>query len=136
MYGMETDRWNTARLELIERWRRILQRIDARDEGGVLVLANVQDEFCEQAIEAREGAGGAVEPAAPLLKLPLAGTLAGTRCLFCRGFAATGGCLGLLNELNQAVLARRWEVARRLAEGYIERLQTIDLEELAGPHVH
>ncbi len=104
------DRWETARRDLIGRWRQIVYRIQAHDEGGVLELCNVMDEFCDEADALRAGVGDA-----------------GTRCRFCRGFAGTGGCLSLLGEVDHAVLGGHWEAARRLAEDYITRLEGMRL---------
>jgi hypothetical protein len=126
------DRWEWARGEVIRRWRAILRKVAERDEGGALALANVMDEFCEEAIAARDAAvgPGAAGSAVPT---PLGAAI---RCQFCRGFTELGGCFGLLNQFNQAVLGRRWELAQRLVEGYIERLESTDLGDLNGRRVH
>ena len=133
MIGADAGRWHKARRRLVGRWRRILERIDARDEGGVPELSNVMDEFCDEAnalrAETDQGGAAALQGAH---KAPGAAGLAGTRCLFCRGFTELGGCLGLLGEVNQAVLRGRWEAAHRLAEGYIVRLESMDLAEPEG----
>ncbi len=110
MTQAKEDRWEEARRQLIGRWRRIVDRIGAHDEAGVLELCNVMDEFCDEADALRAGVGGG-----------------GTRCQFCRGFTGTGGCLGLLGEVDHAVLGGRWEVAHRLAEDYIARLEGMRL---------
>ncbi len=104
------ERWDRARQEVIGRWRTILERIEAGDEGGVLELSNGMDEFCDEAIALKSKAASGAD--------------AGTRCLFCRGFLEMGGCLGLLGQVNQAVLSGKWEVARGLAEDYIVRLES------------
>ncbi|HEU4401635.1 MAG TPA: hypothetical protein VFT43_05970 [Candidatus Polarisedimenticolia bacterium] len=127
MNGTGDDRWDKARRQLVGRWRRILERIDAHDEGGVLELANVMDEFCDEAIVLRDAAGGKDAQPERGFRTPGAAGLAGTRCLFCRGFAELGGCLGLLGEVNEAVMKGRWEAAHHLAEGYISRLESLDL---------
>lgn len=106
------ERWDRARGQVIGRWRMILERIEACDEGGVLELSNGMDEFCDEAIALKS-------EAAP-------GADAGTRCLFCRGFLEMGGCLGLLGQVDQAVLSGKWDAARRLAEDYIVRLESIN----------
>jgi len=103
MDRVQSDRWERARTEVMHRWERIIERIQARDEGGVMALANVMDEFCEEAITDRHGEQG-------------------SRCLFCKGFTESGGCHGMLIELNRAVLAGRWADAKTLAEGYLARL--------------
>jgi hypothetical protein len=125
MSQTEGERWETARGEVIRRWRKILERVAARDEGGALALANVMDEFCEEASEERRTAEphGVAIPAAGAALLPDDPV----RCQFCRGFTEMGGCFGLLGEFNRAVLGRRWELARRLVENYLERLASADL---------
>ncbi len=134
----ETDRerWEKARLAVIDRWRQIIGRIEAQDEGGVLRLSNVMDEFCQEAITAREAlTQGEGESGDAALK---GGNAPSTevRCLFCRGFADRGDCLSMLDDFNRAVLNRRWEKAKELAEGYIGALQLMDLSHPAGPTVH
>lgn len=116
------NRWETAQEELTARWRQVLERIDARDEGGILELINAMDEYCDQAIEDRDR--GAPPPGVASMPAPETARHAG-RCLFCRGFADTGGCFGTLDRLNRAVLAGRWQAARELALEYLHRLQTV-----------
>lgn len=136
MNETDLERWEKARLAVIDRWRQIIERIEAQDEGGVLRLSNVMDEFCQEAIAAREalsqGELGAGEGA---LKGAGAASLE-VRCLFCRGFADSGGCLSMLDDFNRAVLNRRWSSAKQLAEGYIGALQQMNLSRPAGPTVH
>ena len=134
MKKSDDERWETARDEVIRRWRKILERVAARDEGGALALANVMDEFCEEASEARRRAekpdlAAPAAGAAPLLDEPV-------RCQFCRGFTEMGGCFGLLGEFNRAVLGRRWELARRLVENYLQRLESVDLSRPNERRVH
>jgi hypothetical protein len=117
------NRWEKARVELIARWRKVLERIEARDEGGTLELIDVMDEFCDQAIADR-GRGGPPRVADPQAIAPGSTEFAG-RCLFCRGFADAGGCFGIVELLNRAVLAGRWEAARTLAAEYLDRLRTV-----------
>jgi hypothetical protein len=127
------DRWELARRQMVGRWRRILEQIEARDEGRVLELSNVMDEFCDEAMTARGSAAGS--PGAALqagFKVPGPAGLKGTLCLFCRGFVEIGGCLGVLGELNRAVLGGHWGTARRLAEQYIVRLESLHLEGTAS----
>ena len=113
----QSDRWNRARVEVMHRWERIIERIRARDEAGVMALANVMDEFCDEAIADRLGESG-------------------SRCLFCQGFLETGGCHGMLIELNRAVLAGRWAEAKILAEGYLRRLGTMHFGDRVENTVH
>ena len=115
MTNGKTERWNTARAGVIDRWRRIIDRIDARDEAGVMALANVMDEFCEEALVER-------------------GQQSGSRCLFCEGFSESGGCHGVLIDLNRAVLGGRWDAARTLAEAYIARLESLDFDRPTQVH--
>lgn len=122
-------RWNLARRQLVGRWRRILERIEARDEGSVLELCNVMDEFCDEAMAQRDGAAGSAgDSPGEGFKVQGPAGLSGTRCLFCRGFLEIGGCLGMLGELNRAVLGGHWRTARRLAEQHIVRLESLHLE--------
>jgi hypothetical protein len=130
------DRWEAARLRMLERWRSIQTKIDARDAPAVLALANVMDEFCEEAVTERTRAtGDRVDPAVPLLKFPSTAAIAG-RCVFCRAFQQIGGCFGVLHTLNQAVLDHRWDEARRVAEIYYDRLLALDLGRPETPAVH
>jgi hypothetical protein len=131
------DRWDEARQGVLERWREILNRIEVRDEPRVLALVNVMDEFCEEAILSREvSAGSRRDASGPVLKIPTSGAPTGSRCLFCRGFLDIGGCFGLLDELNQAVMKGRWDRARLVAESYIHRLENMDLTPATRDHVH
>jgi hypothetical protein len=121
------DRWNTARSEVVARWRQVVERIEARDEGGTLALTTEMDEFCDEAIAERTTtdlpAGGEQKP-------PPSGQAAPGQpeqmCHFCRGFIQYGGCAGLTQEFNRAILSGDWDKARSLAEGYIGRLQGMD----------
>jgi hypothetical protein len=132
MQDHEAARWDSAREKVITRWREILDRIEARDEGGVLGLANVIDEFCEEAMHSRADAmEGHAPPDPGLLKCSPHARPIGTRCLFCRGFQEAGGCFGILGSLNKLVLEGKWEDAREVAEEYLGRLQTMTFPE--GP---
>lgn len=124
------DRWEHARRRLIGRWQQILEYVHTRDEGSILDLANEMDEFCDEAILTREAAAGA--GAFPVERGTKLGTanLAGSRCLFCRGFAETGGCLGLVHAINQAVLAGDWPAAERLARDYLDQLKGMDFQKV------
>jgi hypothetical protein len=136
MADRDRERWEVARLRMLERWRSVLHKIDQRDATAVLALANVMDEFCEQAAADRDKAtGDRLDPAVPLLKFPSTSAIAG-RCVFCRAFQQMGGCFGVLHALNLAVLDRRWPDARRTAEEYLERLQAMDLARPGGPAIH
>jgi hypothetical protein len=136
MADPDRERWEVARLRMLERWRTILRKIEQRDASTALALANIMDEFCEAAVADREKAtGDRLDPAVPLLKFPSTSAIAG-RCVFCRAFQQMGGCFGVLHSLNLAILDRRWPDARRVAEDYLERLQTIDLTRPGGPAVH
>ena len=131
------DRWEEARLGVLERWREILDRIEVRDEPRVLALANVMDEFCEEAILSQEASTGSRRDASgPVLKVPTSGAPTGSRCLFCRGFLDIGGCFGLLDELNQAVMKGRWDRACLVAESYIHRLETMTFSPVTRDRVH
>ena len=131
------NRWEMARNEVLHRWRTILNRIEVRDEPGVLALANVMDEFCEEAALSREiSGGGGRGTSGPPLKILTAGAPTGSRCFFCRGFLDTGGCFGLLDELNRAVTRGDWGEARAVAETYILRLETMNFRSTALESVH
>jgi hypothetical protein len=137
MTEAEGGRWELARKRVIVRWQEILKRIDAQDEGGVLGLANVMDEFCEEAIATRLSVlHGLAPPVTETTKLPSAMASIGTRCLFCRGFEESGGCFGMLAELNRLVMARQWEDARQVAETYVARLRSMTLPDQPEPLVH
>lgn len=129
-----SEKWEMARQELIHRWRLILERIEARDEGGVLALANVMDEFCDEAIAERAvracSVGGAAKSS------PKAGPSAGQatgRCVFCRGFAETGGCFGILGELDRRVLNGLWDEARQVALRYVQLLESMRFGDAPEP---
>jgi len=137
MTDIQQNRWERARQEVLERWSKILGRIAAHDEPGVLALANVMDEFCEEAVLVREAsAGSRVDASGPALKVLTSGAPAGSRCLFCRGFVDVGGCFGLLDELNQAVMKGRWDAARMVAETYMRRLETMSFAAADRSRVH
>ncbi len=130
-------RWELAREKVIARWREILNRIDARDEGGVLGLANVIDEFCEEAIATRLAVlHGQAPSGGDFLKFSKPSSAIGTRCLFCRGFQEAGGCFGVLGTLNSLVMSGKWDDARQVAETYVARLESMDLSEIPDPQVH
>ncbi len=116
MPGNDTNRWDTARTQVLARWRNILERIQRQDEGGALELINAMDEFCEEAIRSREAAE----------------ERSGTRCVFCESFIEHGGCFGMLGEINRAVLHRKWKVAHGLATTNIRRLEAADFSALSG----
>jgi hypothetical protein len=122
MNDVDQERWDRARVEVIERWYRVLDRIRARDEGEILSLTNEMDEFCDAAISSRTqsaavGAGTVTGPGPDLDE---------SRCHFCRGFLQFGGCSGLLQEINHVVLNGDWGKAQTLAEGYINRLEGLN----------
>jgi hypothetical protein len=128
MAELTRDRWIKARAAVIGRWRQVLERVESCDEVGVLATANTLDEFCEEAMLGREAASaGSHSGSGPVLKISTSGEPIGSRCLFCRGFIDSGGCFGMLDELNQAVLHGRWADARRVAQLYIDRLQSLPL---------
>ena len=136
MGPLSTDRWERARREMVSRWKLILEKVEARDEGGVLALANMMDEFCEVAVEERKAAAGdRKDPAVPVLKFPPEPDISG-RCAFCRAFTEIGGCFGLLHSLNKAVLERRWPTARRVAEEHLERLEALRFSHSPADTVH
>jgi hypothetical protein len=136
MKEAEEGRWEQARTRIIARWREILNRIDARDEGGVLALANVMDEFCEEAITTRLAIlHGQAPPATDLLKFAESAGSIGTRCLFCRGFQEAGGCFGVLATLNSFVMAGKWDDARNVAESYIQRVESMYLTDIPETQV-
>jgi hypothetical protein len=131
------DRWEKARQEMLTRWRAILNRIDAHLGPEVLAMANVMDEFCEEAMLSREASiGGRLIASGPLLKIATSGAPIGSRCLFCRGFLSIGGCFGLLDEFNQAVVKKRWDRAHWVAETYIHRLENMNLTSATMESVH
>ena len=133
MSPMSLRRWETARQQMIRRWEEIVRRIDARDEGPALALANMLDEFCEiAAVERQAAAGRRDDPAVPVLKFPPDAALSG-RCVFCRAFVSQGGCFGPTHALNKAMLDHRWEEARRVAAEQLERLRRLSFESAAPP---
>jgi len=127
MNDSDRDRWNAARSEVVARWRRILERIEVRDEGGTLALTTEMDELCDEAIAQRSKAdhpAGDARKAVPTARGPAAPPE--PMCHFCRGFIQYGGCAGLTRELNRAALNGNWDEARALAEKYIGRLLGMD----------
>ena len=129
-------RWERARQQMVERWQEILRRIDTHDRGVILAMANVLDEYCEEAaVERQIMTGRRSDPAIPILKFPVGSSVSG-RCVFCRGFGEFGGCFGMLRELNQAVLDAEWPRARAVAQQYLERLSRMDLCGPVGQRVH
>ena len=137
MKDIQQNRWERARREVLERWSKILGLIETRDEPGILALANVMDEFCEEATLVREASAGSPRGVAgPALKILTSAAPAGSRCLFCRGFLDVGGCFGQLDELNQAVMHGRWDNARLVAETYMRRLETMSFTAPDRSRVH
>ena len=127
----EGENWEQARTRVIARWKEILNRIEVRDEGGVLGLANVIDEFCEEAIATRMAVlHGQAPIASGLLKFSGSSASIGTRCLFCRAFQEAGGCFGMLASLNSFVMAGKWDDAREVAGSYLKKVESMSL---AGP---
>ena len=133
MNGEAEARWEKARLEVIARWQQILERIDAHDESGVLLLADIMDEFCDEAQVTRENAKHGSSEAGTGGPTPGHGGAASTRCLFCRGFVEMGGCLGKVAELNRSVLHAQWDAARRIAEAYLTELQGMKFSDPPAP---
>lgn len=130
MTPMTLKRWETARQQMIRRWEEIVRRIDARDEGAVLALANMLDEFCEvAAVERQAAAGDRDDPAVPVIKFPADAALSG-RCAFCRAFVSLGGCFGPTHALNKAILDSRWDSARRVAGEHLDRLHALVFDPL------
>ena len=128
MSPMSLKRWEMARQQMVRRWEEIVRQIDARDEGRVLALANMLDEFCEvAAVERQAAAGNRDDPAVPILKFPPDDSLSG-RCAFCRAFVSLGGCFGPTHALNKAMLNRKWPDARRIAGEQLDRLRTLTFE--------
>ena len=125
MTPMTLKRWETARQQMVRRWEEIVRRIEVRDEGAVLALANMLDEFCEVAAEERQAAAGNRDDfAVPVLKFPPDTAVAG-RCTFCRAFVTLGGCFGPTHALNKAILDQRWDRARQVAGEHLDRLRTL-----------
>jgi len=127
MNDPKRDRWSAARSEVVARWRQVLERIEAHDEGGTLALTTEMDEFCDEAIAERtdtEPSAGDARKAPPTAQGPAGQSE--QMCHFCRGFVQYGGCAGLTQEFNRAILSGDWDKARTLAEGYIDRLQGMD----------
>jgi hypothetical protein len=128
MTPMNARRWETARQQMVRRWEEILRKIDERDEGAVLALANLLDEFCElAAMERQAAAGNRDDPAVPVLKFPPDAGLAG-RCAFCRAFVSLGGCYGPTHAINRAILDRRWDSAREVAGEHLDRLRALTFD--------
>ena len=128
MIEIGSGRWENARREVIERWRQILERIDARDERGVVGLVSARDQFCDEAVaDMNEGFSRLEDGSPAIASTPARGTAAGTHCYFCKGFIENGGCLGALDDMELAVYEKRWEDARSLAREYIAKLESLEL---------
>lgn len=132
----EENRWQEARDQVLDRWKEILRRIEARDEGGALALANVIDELCETADEDRAALLKAQAAGRSRLKFYPPTEPIGTRCVFCRAFQEAGGCFVMLSTLNSLIMKERWEEARRVAQAYIDRLASMRLEDPDDPRIH
>jgi hypothetical protein len=129
MTEIPIGRWDSAKQDVVERWRRILECIDAKDDRGVLGLASARDRFCEEAIADMNASftdpGGG---ASGYEGLPVRGSKPGTHCFFCRAYLEAGGCLGVLDAMERAVFEKRWGDARELALGYVSRIERLDPE--------
>lgn len=136
MRNPDDQDWERARQAMVQRWRLILKKIDAGDTAGTLALANMLDDFCIAAAEARKAAtSDRDDPAVPVLKFPPDSDLVG-RCAFCRAFARVGGCFAPLHALNRALLDRRWAVARLVAEQHLRSLLGLRFEGSPEETVH
>jgi hypothetical protein len=128
MTTMSLKRWEAARRQMVRRWEEIVRLIDAHDEGRVLALANMLDEFCEvAAVERQAAAANRDDPAVPILKFPPDASVSG-RCAFCRAFVSLGGCFGPTHSLNRALLDRRWDAARQVASEQLDRLRALTFD--------
>ncbi len=129
MSDKRIDRWEKARKALIHRWENILEKIGERDEAGVLELATVMDEFCDEAIAERMRGGTRTAPAASAAGDGPVPDAVATRCIFCEGYRDGEGCLGVLAALTRAIFASDWEEADRLATDYLGRLHLMKLDQ-------
>ena len=111
--------WEDARRQILVRLARVRGCIQLRDEGGILELINQQDKFCEKAGERRSKTG---DPERQNERL----------CHFCEGLIQSGGCIGMLAELDHASLAHDWERAGKITDQYIHSVQSLDLQGLDG----
>jgi hypothetical protein len=128
--------WERARKLMVQRWSLILRKIDEQDGPGTLALANMLDDFCSLAAETRKAAtSDRDDPAVPVLKFPPDADLLG-RCAFCRVFAQSGGCFAPLHALNKAVLNRRWNAARVVAQDHLKSLLDLRFSPAPGNTVH
>jgi hypothetical protein len=127
MKETQAGRWEIAKRDVLARWNQILERINAHDDRGVLGLAAARDSFCDEATAARDAADARLEPPSSneLFAFPARGNAIGGHCYFCRGFLDAGGCLGVLDEMERAVCEKNWSDARRIAEGYIARVESL-----------
>jgi hypothetical protein len=126
MTRQDVTRWEAALQEMLKRWRLILEKIDGRDRGAVLVLANLLDEFCELAAAERKAlVSNRDDPAIPVLKFSPDQDVTG-RCAFCRAAQGLEVCFDSLHALNRAVLDGQWSAARRVAEERLARLQGLE----------
>ncbi len=111
--------WEDARHQILLRLARVRGCIQLRDEREVLELINQQDEFCEKARERQSRAGAPERQDEP-------------QCHFCEGFIQSGGCIGMLAELDHAILAHDWERAGKITDQYIGSVKSLDLQGLDG----
>jgi hypothetical protein len=127
MTEMPAGRWESAKRDVVERWRRIIECIDARDDRGAIGLASARDRFCEEAIADMNKGFADFDGGEPMLhSVPARGSKPGTHCFFCRAFYESGGCLGALDEMERAVFEKRWDEAREVALRYISRIELLD----------
>ena len=130
MTGERTsEQWEEARKKMLARWNEVLRLISVRDQAGVLVLANVFDEFCEQASAERKTrpAHASAEALALASKdpPPAFGHGPAARCLYCEGFSQHGGCFGAVEGVSRAVTSGDWPAAAVLAREYLGRIQAM-----------
>jgi len=136
MKRLGEEEWERARQEMLGRWQMIIRKIEAHDEGSVLALANMMDEFCEVAVEERKAASGdRDDPAVPVLKFPPDIDVGG-RCAFCHASLQIGSCFGPLHALNKAVLDGHWTAARKVAEQHLEVLQALRFTHSGDETIH
>jgi hypothetical protein len=108
-----TPNWEQARRAILARLEEVGRLVEVQDEGGALDLINRRDEFCEAA-DTRRSHGVASQQDEP-------------SCYFCEGFVQSGGCVGMLARLNQAIMAGNWQEARQVNDDYIRWVQSLEL---------
>lgn len=105
-------RWDEARDETLNTWRRIRASIGEASDVDLLTEINAVCALCERAEEEQHAHGEE-----------------GSRCDYCVAFQQFGGCYGATREMSERVAMGDLDGLRELVDDFIGRLQAIELSD-------